>query len=120
MGIGFMKSEFSLLLLFIGLATTAQASNLNTTSNLINQGIEPATPPATILDGVPLMEGLQLATEKDLLTMLPDFGGPQPTVTVGIVDVDDLYDFYKRVLPPLGWQAVTGYSYVRGKESLNL
>lgn len=117
---GFMKSGFILLLLFVCLAATAQASTLNTTSNLINQGIEPAAPPATILDGVPLMEGLQLATDKDLLTILPEFGGSQPTVTVGIVDVDDLYNFYKRELPPLGWQPVTGHSYARGKEMLEI
>ena len=115
-----MKSGFALLILSACLvAASAQASNLNTTSNLINEGIEPVPAPTTILDGIPLMEGLQIAPDKNFIKILPDFGDQQsPTVTVGIIDVDDVYNFYQRTLPPLGWKAINGRSYMHGNESL--
>jgi hypothetical protein len=109
-----------LLLAFCLVASSAQASNLNTTSSLEDEGIEPSTPPATILDGIPLMKGLQLESDPTFVKILPDFAGAQPVTTVGIVDVDDAYNFYKRTLPPLGWNATSGRDYAKGAESLHI
>ena len=117
-----MKSGFVLLILSACLAAaSAQASNLNATSNLVDQGIDPAPAPATVLDGIPLMQGLQMAPEGDFIRILPDFGEPRHAVTtVGIADVNDVYDFYQRSLPPMGWQAISGRSYRRGTETLRV
>jgi len=114
-----MKIRFAILLLAACLATSARADNLNTESTLADEGIEPGPTPATILDGIPLMEGLQLNPDKDLIKVLPD--RPSPTViAVGIIDVDSIYNFYKRTMPPLGWQATSGRDYAKGNESLHI
>ena len=114
-----MKLRFAILLLATCLAAPAQATNLNTASSLADIGIPPGPTPPTILDGVPLMEGLQLNPDKDLIDILPDQPN-QPVVTVGILDVDDIYNFYKRTLPPLGWQPTSGRDYARTQETLHI
>ena len=117
-----MKSSIAFFALFACLAFAAQAANINRTSSLINDGIDPAPGPATVLDGVPLMEGLQLPPhDKNELNILPDFGAdPGTVVAIGIADVDDVYNYYKTALPPLGWQAVSGRAYMRGNEILHV
>jgi hypothetical protein len=116
-----MKNKFAFAMLAAFLtAASAQASNLNTTSDLRDEGIAPSTAPATILDDIPLMPGLQLDDDKNLVRILPQSGKGYPVITVGILDVDDIYNFYKRTLPPLGWTATSGRDYARGDLSLHI
>jgi len=114
-----MKIRFAIFILAACLAVPAQAYNLNTASSLSDEGIEPGPTPPTILDGVPLMEGLQLSRDTDLIKVLPDRPN-QPIVAVGILDVDDIYNFYKRTLPPLGWKATSGRDYAKSNEMLHI
>jgi hypothetical protein len=101
-------------------APAAQAINLNATSVLADEGIEPTAAPPTVLDGIPLMTGLQLEGDPYLIQILPENPGTEPVVTVGILDVDDVYNFYKRALPPLGWTATTGRDYSKAGKSLHI
>ncbi|MDR3450855.1 MAG: hypothetical protein P4M15_14140 [Alphaproteobacteria bacterium] len=120
-----MKAAFIPLFLAACLAALpAPASNLNTESTLVDQGIAPRDPMAPapkVLDGIPLMQELQEAKDRDLLNILP--GGDEPRtsfVAVGIVDVDDVYNFYKKALPSEGWQATGARDYKRGGQYLHI
>jgi hypothetical protein len=121
-----MKFGFAFLfLLACPMAAWAHVDNLNTTSDLVDEGIE--NPPASsrlvtpnILDGVPLMQGLQPVQDKDLIILLPGSGNPNEVKAIGIVDVDDVYDFYKIAMPVAGWQASGARDYMRGSEILHI
>jgi hypothetical protein len=109
-----MKYGFAFLFLLACVAQT-QASNLNTTTYLTDEGISP--PPEAlrlvtpnILDGLPLMQGLQLQTDEHTQ--------PGAVIAVGVVDVDDVYAFYKIALPRIGWSPAGPRDYVRGDEYL--
>lgn len=116
-----MNLKFILPILAVCLcASAAQASNLNTESNLVDEGIEAEKAPASILDGIPLMPGLLPETSGDVIQILPASDETGSVVTHGIVDVDDVYNFYKRALPPLGWLAADGRDYVHGPQSLHI
>ena len=121
-----MKSvaAFALLLVCAGtFPACAAVTNLNTTSNLSDQGIEPlaglrlVTP--NILDGIPLMQGLQLVEDKTV-DILPGDNAPQPVVAIGILDIDDIYNFYKIALPDLGWKTAGPRDYMRNGETLHI
>jgi len=109
----------ALLLAFPTLAL-AEISNLNQSSSMTSDGIGDATTPQTVLDGIPLMKGLELVTDKDFIDVLPDSNNLEPIETVGILDVDDIYNYYKRTLPPLGWTPTSGRDYIRGNVTLHI
>ena len=112
---------YGFALLFICLlAGPAHASNLNTTSNLVDAGIyPPAVTVTTLPNGVPLMDGLQLYQEPHFIEIFPE-NTSNSIVAVGVVDVDDTYNFYKRELPPLGWKATGSRDYTQGATSLHI
>ncbi len=112
--------RIALMLLLLQAATAAQASNLNVESNLMDEGIAPpAVQLTTLPNGLPLMEGLQLDQDPHFFDILP--GGQNNTVTaVGVVDVDDIYNYYKKELPPLGWKATSGRDYSMDGKSLHI
>jgi hypothetical protein len=121
-----MSPKFFLVACAWGLITVpVEASNLNTQSNLIDEGIDaPAaaedSDPQTVLDDIPLMQGLQKAEDKDILRILPEGGASNQAVAVGVVDVDDVYNFYKRALPAQGWQTLGARDYWRGNVTLHI
>ena len=115
-----MINRFALLLLLILPTTAAHASNLNAESNLVDEGIDPATVQvATLPNGLPLMEGLQIDKDPHFLDILP--GGQNNSIRAfGMVDVDDIYNYYKKALPPLGWKAAGGRDYSLNGQSIHI
>ncbi|MDE2030474.1 MAG: hypothetical protein KGI97_07935 [Alphaproteobacteria bacterium] len=96
-------------------------TNLNKQANLVNQGIAlPPVPPGSVLDGIPLMQGLQVRKDKDLLDILPGGANPNAATAIGIVDVDSVYDFYARTLPTLGWKQVGPRDYMHNGRMLHI
>jgi hypothetical protein len=119
-----MKIRFAPLLLAVAFAVQpAQASNLNSTANLVNEDLQTDTvlhPAKMVLDGIPLMPGLEIPSDKDLIDILPDHNSKNAAVAVGILDVDDIYNFYKREMPRLGWKATGSRDYARNGEALHI
>jgi hypothetical protein len=74
----------------------------------------------TVIDDLPLMPGLHVVQEDDVLFVVPRSGRIAETTTTGEVDVDDVYDFYKRTLPHLGWKQLNGRTYMRENDILHI
>ncbi|MDE1901699.1 MAG: hypothetical protein KGI37_08660 [Alphaproteobacteria bacterium] len=110
----------ALLALMPSLPARADVDNINRDANLVDEGI---TPPAihstTVLDGIPLMDGLQPYSDGPLIDILPD-SPAHSAVAVGVVDVDQTYDYYKKALPPMGWKPASGRDYYRQGETLHI
>ena len=113
------KTKISLLcfLSAAGLLVAAQAwadANINKPSE--NKA---GTAFTTVIDDLPLMPGLEPVEEKDVL-FLTDTGRIAETVATGSVDVDDVYHFYQRSLPQLGWKKIDARTFARDGEILHL
>ena len=119
-----MKFGFASIVFLMSVTSIpAGASNLNATSDLVDEGRDvnaTENTEQTVLEDVPLMQGLRSDEEKDLLRILPDSGTSNESVAVGVVDVDDVYNFYKRTLPNAGWQSMGARDYMRGNETLHI
>ncbi len=105
----------------------AAAATLNKTTTLIDQraaapqNIIPSGPHfARVIDDLPLMDGLAPRPEEDMLFVTPAAGRIAETTAEGTVDIDDVYKFYRRSLPHLGWMAVDGRTYRRDGELLRI
>jgi len=74
---------------------------------------------ATAIDDLPLMPGLNLVQSNDVV-----FSSGQDRIAatdaIGAVDVDDVYHFYRRTLPQLGWKYITMRRYHRNNEVLSI
>ncbi len=75
---------------------------------------------ANVIDDLPLMPGLQLVDDEDVLFDEPGSGRIAETNAVGSVDIGEVYKFYQRSLPHLGWKAVNAHTYERGSEMLHI
>ncbi len=71
------------------------------------------------LDTVPLPPGLTPVRNEGLLFATP-VGRIVQATAEGAVDVDEVYTFYKRTLPPLGWDPVDARTYAHTGEQLRL
>jgi len=74
---------------------------------------------AKSIEDLPVMNGLSVVEDKDLLFI---FGRERiaQTTLKGKVDVDSVYYFYREVLPSLGWRPITMRLYMRDGEELHM
>ncbi len=75
---------------------------------------------ATVVDDLPLMSGLTADEDKDVLFVEPNAGRIAETEAKGEVSIDQVYDFYRHSLPPLGWKVIDGRTYQREGERLRI
>lgn len=108
---------------------SAYAAELNTTTNLMDeQGPAPAAlipdseQPrfAKVIDDLPLMPGLQLEQDRDVLFISRSEGRIAETQASGTVDIDDVYRFYRRTLAQMGWKSVDARSFRREGDVLRI
>ncbi len=74
---------------------------------------------AKVIDDLPLMPGLTPQDDKDVLFTSGDARIAQTTVT-GSVNIEDVYQFYHKSLPQLGWKYVNERTYERDNEKLRI
>lgn len=101
------------------------AAQLNTTSTLVDTQspatiLSPETKFDPVIDDLPLVDGLQPVPDEATLFVTPRSGRIAESVAVGSVDVDEVYNFYKRALPHLGWKRLDARTYLRNKEKLRI
>jgi len=120
-----LLSGFFLAAVFTALPL--KAATLNSSSTLIDQrDAQDITPTAQqpqfahVIDDLPLMPGLEVKPEEDVLFADPTAGRIAETTAEGPVDIDDVYKFYRRSLPHLGWVVVDGRTYRRDGELLRI
>ena len=112
-------------LLFPVASAPAQAAQINSRSTLIDRMFAPSPPtgPETqftdAIPDLPLMPGLEPQPEEDV-SFATKNGRFAESVAEGEVDIDDVYKFYRRTLPHLGWTAVDGRTYERAHEQLRI
>lgn len=99
------------------LSTAAQAAD-QAGPNSIPNG-EP-THFTKVIDDLPLMPGLEAVEDEDVLFDAPGSGRIAETNAMGPVDADDVYKFYKRSLPHLGWREINSHTYRRESEELRI
>jgi len=80
---------------------------------------QPSTHFAKAIEDLPLMDGLELVSEDDVVFI---FGSNRiaQTTAKGWVDIDVVYYFYQDTLPQLGWNQVNAKLYHRGNETLHV
>lgn len=81
-----------------------------------------AEPPhfTSVIEDLPLMPGLEPVEDEDVLFDAPGSGRIAETNAMGPVDADDVYKFYKKSLPHLGWHAAGTNTYRRANEELHI
>lgn len=89
--------------------TTPQAIGTQATQTSFAQAIE----------DLPVMPGMQIVEDKDMLILFGDKRIAQATLE-GPVDIDQVYYFYASVLPELGWKKLTPKIYERAGERLSM
>ena len=102
-----------------------QAAQLNTSSTLtdtqpannVPSGETQFTP---AIDDLPLMPGLEPVPNEDMVFTVPRSGRIAQSSAEGAVDVDDVYRFYRRTLPQLGWHMIDTRHYMREGEHLHI
>ncbi len=69
------------------------------------------------IEDLPIMTGLEILEDKDVLLL---FGSDRiaQTTLKGKVDIDNVYYFYRRALPELGWRKINSKTYERNGERL--
>jgi hypothetical protein len=108
------------------IALPLHAATLNQTSSMADQmsstTISSPEPPhfAKVIEDLPLMPGLQLVEDEDVLFASQGSGRIAETNAIGAVDIDDVYKFYGHSLPHLGWKSVDARTYVREHEQLRI
>jgi len=113
-------------LLFCGLlglavmAAPALAQDFDSSADLpkVGQAAED-TLFAKSIEDLPIMKGLEIVEDKDLVFVFGDKRIAQTTLK-GRVDIDKVYYFYNSVLPSLGWKSLTMRLYERDGEQLHL
>ncbi|MGE3623460.1 MAG: hypothetical protein AB7H77_06285 [Bdellovibrionales bacterium] len=105
-------------------ATPALGASLNETASTADQ-MSPSFIPANephftkVIEDLPLMPGLQLIEDEDVLFASAN-GRIAETNAIGPVDVDQVYTFYRKSLPSLGWKIVDARTYIRESEQLRI
>lgn len=112
-----IKSLFALVLLAAGFAVLPVWAAEGTGGAAESE--PDATAFATVIDDLPLMPGLALVTDEDVL-FTARAGRIAQTVAAGPVDVDSVYAFYQKTLPQLGWKATDARTFEREKETLRI
>lgn len=74
----------------------------------------------TAIDDLPLMPGLKVNTSDDTLFVVPHTGRIAESTAIGLVDVDEVYKYYYKSLPHLGWKAVNHSTYTREGDVLRI
>jgi glucose/arabinose dehydrogenase len=120
-----MKKTCLLTLSLALLATPLAAAEINRTSSLADTSAAPMVPDgdqqfANVIDDLPLMPGLAVVPQDDVLFVTPRAGRIAETTASGAVDIDDVYRFYSRTLPQLGWINVDARRYRRANEILRI
>jgi len=113
-------------------AQAASVSNINKSpsNSNINKKNEPAPAPpaaktapkpefAKVIDDLPLMPGLTVLEDKDVL-FIAGPGRIAQTTATGRIDIDEVYNYYERTLPQLGWKKINARTYERDNERLRL
>jgi len=111
-------------LLFPAASAPAEAAQVNSHSTLIDRMFTPSPPaPETQFAGaipdLPLMPALEPQPEEDV-SFATRNGRFAESTAEGEADIDDVYKFYRRTLPHLGWTAVDGRTYERAHEQLRI
>jgi len=75
---------------------------------------------AKVIDDLPLMPGLEPVDDEDVLFVAPDRERIAITHAEGEVDIDEVYHFYQKSLPQLGWKQVDARTYSREGEQLRI
>ncbi len=106
-------------------AAEAEAAQLNTVTTLadtaaVSRVAAGATQFTPAIDDLPLMEGLAPVADGDTVFVVPRAGRIAESVAAGPVDVDEVYRFYRRSLPQLGWKALDARTYAREGERLRI
>lgn len=119
-------------LILLSVAAPVQAATLNQHSTLDDvappsdfavrdaQSGKGGTQFAGVIDDLPLMPGLTAETANDTLFVVPHTGRIAESTATGMVDVDDVYKFYHKSLPHLGWKAVNHRTYTREGDVLRI
>ena len=109
---------------FLLVGMPLQAAQINTQSTLVDTVPEPDFAASTrftkVIDDLPLMPGLQLIEDQDVLFSEPVLGRIAETNAEGTVDIDDVYRFYQKSLPGLGWKMLDARNYMRGQDRLRI
>jgi hypothetical protein len=74
----------------------------------------------SVIDDLPLMPGLTTVEDSDVLFVEPHEGRIAQTEASGNVAVDEVYNFYRRSLPHLGWKVLDDHTYIRDSEKLHI
>ncbi|MBV8060654.1 MAG: hypothetical protein JO126_07510 [Alphaproteobacteria bacterium] len=74
----------------------------------------------TAIDDLPLMPGLTVDTSNDTIFVVPHTGRIAESTATGMVDVDDVYSYYYKSLPHLGWKAANRRTYTREGDVLRI
>ncbi len=101
-------------------ATSLEALEINKAADTADKD---QAPPqfASVIDDLPLPEGMKpIDSDEDVLFVVPRQGRIADTSAAGKVDVDEVYHFYQRSLPQLGWQQVDNQTYQRENETLHI
>ena len=71
------------------------------------------------IDDLPLMAGLEPTNDKDVV-FVSSSGRIVQAEAKGPVEADQIYSYYQKTLPPLGWKAIDGRTYERNQERLRI
>jgi hypothetical protein len=122
-----MKSVLFVTTALFLFAAPVWAEELNETSTLVDEKAPndlstPSIAPQfdSVIEDLPLMPGLSVVPNNDVVFVTPRSGRIVDTSAEGVVEVDDVYQFYKTSLPPLGWKSVDARTYRRNDEILHI
>ena len=101
------------------------AAQLNTSSTLSDtEAASSVAAPETkfdpVIDDLPLLPGLYPLPNEATIFVEPHAGRIAESDTQGMVDIDDVYRFYRHTLPHLGWQIIDSRTYHRTGEKLRI
>jgi hypothetical protein len=108
-----------LKLSFAKISVLALAGTLVATPLLAAEDNGDGTNFVTTISDLPLMQGLETIADKDVLFETPG-GRIAETTAQGSVAVTDVYVYYARILPQLGWQKTYHNSWSRQGEDLRV
>ena len=110
------------VLLFAAGVSAAELNDRATLLDTVPPSALPERPTqvAPAIDDLPLMPGLTPVPDEDMVFLTRRDGRIAESVTQGLVDIDEVYKFYRRSLPQLGWRVVDGRSYERNGEILRI
>ena len=117
------KTSFAFLTVFLAFLLINASQALAGNSNINKKEPPPSSDTVAqftkVIDDLPLMPGLEPVDENDVL-FIAHTGRIAETTANGPVDVDDVYQFYAKTLPQLGWRMVDVRTYERTNERLRI